>query len=139
MAQPPQRSIRDKIGLDYLLDPAESSSVEPAAPAPAPVAAAPIARGVGADASILAYAPRRILQLVKELDTGPGVWLEKVAEEAQMNDQALLPLARRMEETGLLEVQEQKFANDLVKIGKKGEELLATSDDRELVQLLGLG
>jgi hypothetical protein len=130
MAQPPQRGIREKIGLDYLLGPPEPSSEGSAAPPPTTRRA---------DASILAYAPRRILQVIKDLDTGSGVWLEKVADEAQMNDEVLLPLARRMEDTGLLEVLDQKFANDLVKIGKAGEEFLGTSNDRELVQLLGLG
>src|SRR2546426_10352064 len=131
--------IRERMGVDSLLGDARAE--QPGGSGEAAQQSKPIQQGQlsSADVSIRAYAPKRILQVVRDLDQateGNGVWLEQVADAAQMDEEILLPLARRLEDAGLLDVVERKWANDLVKLGKTGAEVLAKSDDSELVRLL---
>ena len=140
MAEPD--GIRERIGLDYLLgerEPVETKRDAQEEPRDPKVKRA---QSLGVvEASVRAFAPKRILQVVRELDVksgGKGARLEQVADVAQMADDTLLPLARQLEDAGLLEVLERKWANDLVKLGPKGAEVLEKSDDSELVEILNL-
>jgi hypothetical protein len=125
-------SVRERIGLDYLLKGApERAEGEPKS--------IPSHGVVAASRSAVAFAARLVLAKVRELDDQhDGVRLKDVGASANMDAETLIPIAQGLEDAGLLKVlAKDEWANDLVTLGDRAADALDTSNQGAVLKLLG--
>jgi hypothetical protein len=98
----------------------------------------------GFDVNLQAYAARRVLVAIRDLerkkpDEAPGVRLPQVSEQTGMGAEVLLPVTRWLEDLDLLETLEvTEFGDNVVSLTSEAEKLLSSPSNRDLLLRLGL-
>ncbi len=128
-------------GLEYLVKAGKIAPVEQE------VSPAPRAERVPsvAETPLEAFAARTVLQAVRDLagtrDVGgdEGVPLSEVGEDLKMTGEILIPLARDMEDLGLIRaVRVTSFGDNTVAMDDEGSRVLNELDPVEALRRLGL-
>lgn len=128
-----RRGEGDRSGLDYLyktrkLGPQQAQSQSSGSSATTDF-----------DASIRAYAYMRVLDSIRRsTDARDSVRLSEIGKEVEMGAEALVPLAQRLQEAGLVEVVEPAWGDDAVALTERGRTVVDEGRDQELVRLLAL-
>jgi hypothetical protein len=152
--------IVERFGLRYLTEP--EAEIEPISSRTRPSSKVAQGQSSTLDARVEAFASQQILKVVQELqlekaggkvkgrharfrrsggeaESRPGVWLHEVTELTGMDGEILIPMQRRLEALGLMEVRQEdpkKFGDNLVSLTRRGEELLSPGSLPELMEVL---
>jgi hypothetical protein len=129
----PTRSPDDPAGLDYLYKARKLGSQEPASESSSSETTSRF------DASLQAYAYMRVLdEIRRQTDGAPSVRLSEVGQKVEMGPESLVPVAQRLREAGLVEVVEERWGDDAVRLSDRGRAVVDEGRDQELVALLGI-
>jgi hypothetical protein len=126
-----QDDIGKRLGLDYLV---KAGRIERPTMKRSSQAAS--------DLGIQEFAYRQVLTGVSDMekrDRKRGVRLSEVGQLLALEDVTLLPLARDLEEAGLLETRQRSFGDPVVTLTTDARRILKTGDMTEISNRLGFG